>query len=76
MDRRKFLETSGAAAGVAKECFREAAALGEEFGVVMVLQNHAPLIRSWKDVLDMVSEVNSPWLKICLDLPIFEKQEK
>ena len=60
----------------AKECFREAAAFGEEFGVVMVLQNHAPLIRSWKDVLDMVSEVNSPWLKICLDLPIFEKQDK
>ena len=60
----------------AKECFREAAKIGEEFGVVMALQNHAPLIRSWKDVLDMVNEINSPWFRICLDLPIFEKQDK
>ena len=59
-----------------KECMKEAAAIGEEFGVTMALQNHAPLIRNWKDVLDMVHEVNSPWLKVCLDLPIFEKQDK
>jgi sugar phosphate isomerase/epimerase len=60
----------------AKECFKEAARIGEEFGVVMTLQNHAPLIRNWRDVLDMVNEVNSPWFKVCLDLPIFEKQDK
>jgi len=59
-----------------KECLKEAAKYGEENGVTMVLQNHAPLIRSWKDVLAMVNEVNSPWLKVCLDLPIFEKQDK
>lgn len=59
-----------------KDCLKETAAIGEENGVVMALQNHAPLIRSWKDVYDMVNEVNSPWLKICLDLPIFEKQDK
>ena len=55
-----------------KECLREAAKMGEEFGVVMALQNHKPLIRGWKDTYDLVREVNSPWLKICLDLPIFE----
>lgn len=59
-----------------KDCLREAAKMGEEFGVVMTLQNHAPLIRSWKDTYDLVREVNSPWLKICLDLPIFENLEK
>lgn len=59
-----------------KECLKEAAKIGEEYGVVMALQNHAPLIRSWKDVYDMVNEINSPWLKVCLDLPIFEKQDK
>lgn len=59
-----------------KDCLKEAAKYGEENGVVMVLQNHAPLIRSWKDVLDLVNEVSSPWLKVCLDLPIFEKQDK
>jgi sugar phosphate isomerase/epimerase len=59
-----------------RECLREAANMGEEYGVVMALQNHAPLIRTWKDTFDLVTEVNSPWLKICLDLPIFENLEK
>ncbi len=59
-----------------KECLKEAAKMGEDNGVVMVLQNHAPLIRHWKDTYDLVKEVNSPWLKICLDLPIFENFDK
>jgi sugar phosphate isomerase/epimerase len=59
-----------------KQCLTEAARMGEEFGVVMTLQNHAPLIRGWKDTFDLVREVNSPWLKICLDLPIFENLDK
>jgi len=59
-----------------KDCLREAAKMGEESGVVMALQNHAPLIRGWKDTYDLVREVNSQWLKICLDLPIFENLEK
>lgn len=57
-------------------CLREAAAFGEEFGVVMALQNHAPLIRHWKDCYDLVNEVNSPWLKICLDLPLMTSFDK
>lgn len=59
-----------------KECLKESAKMGEEFGVIMALQNHAPLIRGWKDTYDLVKEVNSPWLKICLDLPIFENLDK
>ncbi|MCX6256165.1 MAG: sugar phosphate isomerase/epimerase [Bacteroidia bacterium] len=59
-----------------KECLSEAAKMGEENGVIMALQNHAPLIRHWKDTYDLVKEVNSPWLKICLDLPIFENLDK
>jgi sugar phosphate isomerase/epimerase len=55
-----------------KDSLREAAKMGEEFGIIMALQNHAPLIRGWKDTYDLIREVNSPWLKICLDLPIFE----
>ena len=54
----------------------EAAKIGEENGVVMALQNHAPVIRTWRDTYDLVKEVNSPWLKVCLDLPIFDKQDK
>jgi sugar phosphate isomerase/epimerase len=59
-----------------RDCLKEAAKIGEEFGVVMALQNHSPLIRTWKDTYDLVKEVNSPWLKICLDLPIFDRQDK
>jgi sugar phosphate isomerase/epimerase len=59
-----------------KDCLREAAKMGEENGIVMALQNHAPLIRTWKDTYDLVREVNSPWLKICLDLPIFDNLDK
>jgi sugar phosphate isomerase/epimerase len=59
-----------------KECLKEAAKMGEENGVVMALQNHQPLIRHWKDTYDLVKEVNSPWLKVCLDLPIFENKAK
>lgn len=59
-----------------KDCLIEAAKMGEENGVVMALQNHAPLIRHWKDTIDLVTEVNSPWLKVCLDLPIFENFDK
>lgn len=58
-----------------KECLKEAAAFGEEFGVVMALQNHAPLIRHWKDCYDLVREVNSPWLKVCLDLPLLGRYD-
>ena len=56
-----------------KDCLKEAAAFGEEFGVIMALQNHAPLIRNWKDCYDLVKEVNSPWLKMCLDLPLMTR---
>jgi len=59
-----------------RESLAEAARMGEENGVIMVLQNHAPLIRHWKDTYDLVKEVDSPWLRVCLDLPIFEKQDK
>ena len=59
-----------------KDCLKEAARMGEENGVVMALQNHKPLIRNWKDTYDLVKEVNSPWLKVCLDLPIFESFDK
>jgi len=58
-----------------RECLREAASFGEEFGVIMALQNHTPLTRHWKDAYDLVQEVNSPWLKMCWDLPLGEQDE-
>jgi sugar phosphate isomerase/epimerase len=48
------------------ECCRYAA----DHGVTMALQNHKPLINDHRDVLRMVSEVNSPHLQVCLDVPL------
>lgn len=48
------------------ECTRYA----ENAGVILALQNHAPVIRDYRDVLKMVKEVNSPNLKVSLDAPI------
>ncbi len=45
-----------------RDTLKEAAKYGEEFGIVFGLQNHAPLLRHWKDCYDMVQQVNSPWL--------------
>ena len=58
-----------------RECLTEAAAFGEQYGVVMALQNHPPLTRHWRDAYDLVKEVNSPWLKMCWDIPTQEWDE-
>ncbi len=57
-----------------KECLIEAAGFGEEFGVTMALQNHPPLFKDYRDCLRMVKEVNSPWLKICLDAGMMDRK--
>ncbi len=49
-----------------KECTKYA----EDAGVIVALQNHAPVIKDYRDVLRMVNEINSPNLKVSLDVPI------
>ena len=53
-----------------REGMAECARYAEEAGVILALQNHAPVIRDYRDVLRMVREVNSPNLKVSLDAPI------
>ncbi len=43
-----------------------------DYGITLALQNHAPIIADFKDMLRMIREVNSPHLKACLDLPIMK----
>jgi sugar phosphate isomerase/epimerase len=40
----------------------------ENAGIILALQNHAPVIVDYPDVLKMVKEVNSPNLKVSLDV--------
>jgi sugar phosphate isomerase/epimerase len=53
-----------------REGLVECARYAEDAGVILALQNHAPVIRNYRDVLKMVKEVNSPNLKVSLDAPI------
>jgi protein FrlC len=57
-----------------RDCMIECARYAEEAGVVLALQNHAPVIRDYQDVLKMVKEVNSPNLKVSLDAPIMAEK--
>jgi sugar phosphate isomerase/epimerase len=58
-----------------RSCLKEAARMAEDAGVVLALQNHGPLLRHYRDMLDMIAEVESPALQACLDVPILERQD-
>lgn len=45
----------------------EAARYAGEYGVTLALQNHPPVIKSYRDCLRMVRDVGSPHLKVCFD---------
>ncbi len=53
-----------------REGMAECARYAEDAGVILALQNHAPVIWSYQDVLRMVKQVNSTSLKVSLDVPI------
>ena len=55
---------------------KEAAGFAKERGVTLALQNHGPVINDYPDVLRMVKEVDSPFLKVCLDAPLLLKEVK
>lgn len=50
-----------------RECIEEVAKVAEDCGVVLALQNHGPLIRDCYDMLNMVGEVDSEYVKCSLD---------
>lgn len=55
-----------------REGVAECAKYAADAGVTLALQNHKPVITDYPEVLKMVSEVNSPDLKISLDVPIMD----
>jgi sugar phosphate isomerase/epimerase len=58
-----------------RSCLIEVSKIAANEGIVLALQNHAPLIESYKDMLQLIREVNSPALKACLDLPLLKRQD-
>jgi sugar phosphate isomerase/epimerase len=51
----------------------EAAEMAADWGVTLVLQNHEPIIHTYRDLLDFIDEVDSPSLKACLDAPLMKR---
>lgn len=51
----------------AKEAFKRATEVAESEGIILALQNHAPIMHSYKSVLEMIEEVGSDFFKACID---------
>ena len=56
-------------------CLVEVSKVAEDEGIVLALQNHAPVIETYRDMLQLIREVDSPALKACLDLPLLKRQD-
>jgi sugar phosphate isomerase/epimerase len=56
-----------------REGLVESARYAGEHGVTLALQNHAPVIGDYRDVLRMIREVGSPHLKACFDARLEHK---
>lgn len=64
-----FPQWAGERMDIVLSSLRELARFAEDQGVTLALQNHGPVIRSHRDVHDLVERVGSPALRPCVDLP-------
>jgi sugar phosphate isomerase/epimerase len=69
-DHTHSLTTSSDDRSRCRDALAECARYAADYGVTLALQNHAPIVTSYKDVLRMIQQVNSPQLKACIDLPL------
>ena len=56
-----------------KEGIEEAIEHAEQRAVVLGLQNHTPVMQTYKNVLDMAREIGSDHLKVTLDAPLLDR---
>lgn len=50
-----------------REGLSESAKWAEDYGVTLALQNHTPVIESFRDTIEMIEEVGNDSLKACID---------
>jgi sugar phosphate isomerase/epimerase len=53
----------------------EAAQIAASEGVMVALQNHTPVLRTYRDMVTMIRDVDSPALGASLDVSILERQD-
>jgi len=73
-DHTHSLTTGGDDWSRCRDALAECARYAADYGVTLALQNHAPIVTSYKDVLRMIKQVNSPQLKACIDLPLLSNK--
>ena len=55
---------------------REVAGWAADMGITLALQNHAPVTApGYEDALAMVTEIDRPNVKLCLDAPLFYERQ-
>jgi sugar phosphate isomerase/epimerase len=57
-----------------REGLIEASRWAADAGIVLALQNHAPVTNNYEDMLRLIHEVASPSLKACFDAPLARDQ--
>ena len=55
---------------LAKEGLKTAAQMAKDYGLLIALEPHTSVIQTYEDVLDMVEQVGSERIKVCLDPPL------
>ena len=53
-----------------RDTLKEACKIAEDEGILLALQNHAPIIMNHNQMMEFVHEVDSPALKVSLDSPL------
>jgi len=56
------------------KALKEACSLAEEYGIRLGLQNHSPVTSFVDEVLRLVDDVGSPYLKVVLDAPLLTER--
>lgn len=56
--------------GFVLSSLKELSKFAEDQGVMLALQNHGPIIHGYKDVLNLIEEVDSPAFKACVDIQL------
>jgi sugar phosphate isomerase/epimerase len=55
---------------------REVAAMAEDMGLTLALQNHAPVLsKGYEDTLIMMQEIDRKNVKLCIDVPLFYERQ-
>lgn len=55
---------------------REVAAMAEDMGLTLALQNHAPVLtKGYEDTLIMMNEIDRKNVKLCIDVPLFYERQ-